>query len=55
MEIIIGLIIIAIGSFYQESKRMELGKFLADTRCIRLVGVPTIGRIARYSPRRQSV
>ena len=59
MEIIIGLIIIAIGSFCQSSsyvpikkvKEMELGKFLADTRCIRLVGVPTIGRIARYSPR----
>lgn len=63
MEIIIGLIIIAIGSFCQSSSYVPIKKvkewswesFLADTRCIRLVGVPTIGRIARYSPRRQSV
>ena len=28
---------------------MELGKFLAATRCICLAGVPAIGRVARYS------
>ena len=63
MDILIGLLIIAIGSFCQSSsyvpikkvKRVELGKFLVDTRCICLVSVSVPGIIAGGVRRRQFV
>ena len=33
---------------------MELGKFLAATRCICLAGIPVIGCVARY-PSKEAV
>ena len=62
MDILIGLLIIAIGSFCQSSSyvpikkvKEELGKFLVDTRCICLVSVSVPGIIAGGVRRRQFV
>ena len=63
MEIIIGLIIIAIGSFCQSSSYVPIKKvkewswesFLAATRCICLAGIPVIGCVARYPSRKQFI
>ena len=58
MEILIGLLIIAIGSFCQSSsyvpinkvEGMELGKLLVSARCICLVSVPVSGFTAGGVP-----
>ena len=63
MEILIGLLIIAIGSFCQSSsyvpikkvKEWSLGKLLVNTRCICLVSVPVSGFTTGCTPREQFV
>lgn len=54
MNILIGLLIIAVGSFgqssllcaYQESEILSLGEFLACAGDFRLVGVPLVGCVS---------
>ena len=53
MNTLIGLLIIAIGSFGQ-SKKLVLGKFLACTRHFRMASFSTAGSIAGNSSRKYS-
>ncbi len=54
MNILIGLLIIAVGEFrpvellcaYQESEILELGEFLARAGDFRMVGVPLVGCVS---------
>ena len=63
MEILIGLLIIAVGSFGQsssyvpikKSKGLELGEFLARTGHIRMARIPASGRTAGHTGGRKSV
>lgn len=60
MNTLIGLLIIAIGSFgqsscsNQQSKKLVLGKFLACTRHFRMASFSTAGSIAGNSSRKYS-